>query len=245
MILVLASSGSSLSTTIILPSRFFKLSAESRASLRALRGMRIRIIPRLWSKSGTAADPDRRPYAAGAGSTRAFLTPRFFSTAAHEPFRFGRRATRPAIGELHHDSLMQKVRARFCAKYFFFKLGLNNVDFHAITLSRTPHNRQFPVWPREPRPCTSIRLFSVRISMTSRFCARNLLIAPVTRHFFSFADSAGIRTVTDGTAMAKIFMGAVGSRKSSERPSFDYPSEPMPFRGSGDIDAIASLEQVC
>jgi hypothetical protein len=64
-------------------------------------------------------------------------------------------------------------------------------------------------------------------------------------HLFSFPDSTGIGTVTDGSTVAKVFVGTVRPRESGKRPPFDYACESVSLRRSGYIDTIACLEQVC
>src|SRR4029434_469130 len=67
----------------------------------------------------------------------------------------------------------------------------------------------------------------------------------MTGHLFSFPDSTGIGTVTDGAPVAKVFVGTMRPRESGKRPPFDYTCESVSLRRSGYIDTIACLEQVC
>src|SRR5262245_3086263 len=64
-------------------------------------------------------------------------------------------------------------------------------------------------------------------------------------HLFSFPNSTRIGTVTDGTTVAKVFVGPVRPRESTKRPPFDYARKSVPFRGSRYVDTIAGLKQIC
>src|ERR1043166_3782354 len=63
-------------------------------------------------------------------------------------------------------------------------------------------------------------------------------------HLFSLADSAWIRTVANGAAVTKIFVGPMRARKAGERPSLDNSSEAMSFGGPRYSNAVPRLEKV-
>src|SRR5262245_61840411 len=73
---------------------------------------------------------------------------------------------------------------------------------------------------------------------------RDLFVAPMAGHLFSFPNSTGKGTVADGPTVAKVFVGTVRPREATEGPPFDYPCKSVPFRSSRYIDTIAGLEQV-
>src|SRR5215813_13612982 len=73
---------------------------------------------------------------------------------------------------------------------------------------------------------------------------RDLFVAPMAGHLFSFPNSTRKGTVADGPAVAKVFVGTVRPREATEGPPFDHACKSVPFRGSRYIDTIAGLEQV-
>src|SRR5271155_4370425 len=69
-------------------------------------------------------------------------------------------------------------------------------------------------------------------------------VAHLTRHPHPLAHAPGIRTVTNRSAMAEIFVGSVRAGESREMMPLDNPGVAMPFRDSGYIDLVADLEYI-
>src|SRR5262245_6310915 len=66
----------------------------------------------------------------------------------------------------------------------------------------------------------------------------------MTGHLLTLAHPAGIGTVTDRTAMTKILVSAMGSRKTAERPALDHARIAMAFGNARDINSIADFKKV-
>src|SRR4029434_957687 len=113
-----------------------------------------------------------------------------------------------------------------------------------LPFHRPPHNDDSLLGPRD----SSFYQHQIRFRpnvYNLEVLHRDLFVAPMAGHLFSFPDSTRKGTVADGPTVAKVFVGTVRPWESGKRPPFDYARESVSLRRSGYIDTIPCLEQVC
>src|SRR5687768_5752982 len=105
------------------------------------------------------------------------------------------------------------MRTRLDAENPFIKLGLCHVNFHrTLPLHRTSKNHDALFGARNSSLDEEQILFSADV-YDFQILDRDILIAPMARHFLTLADSPRIRPVTNRPPVSKIFMSAMRSWK--------------------------------